>query len=415
MAFIKTAKQVEATDLMQQAIYSMLFGGSRSGKTFIYCRNLFLRAAKTKSRHAIFRLRFNHAKLSLWYDTIPKMLELCFPGMPVHENKSDWFYELPDNGSQIWIGGFDDKERVEKILGNEYSTIYGNECSQINYDTILTAKTRLAETSGLVNRFWFDCNPPSSKHWTYKVFIEHIDPLSGKKLDPAKYVSLLMNPTDNRDNLPEGYIDEILDGLPKRQRDRFLLGQFLTDIEGALWTQEMISTAQIADFGESIKTVVAIDPAVTNEKDSDETGIIVCSIDKEKRGRVEKDYTLKTSPDKWAQAAINAYHRHDANYIVAEVNQGGDMVKTIINQIDPNIKVKNVRASKGKFSRAEPVSALYERGLVSHAEGLELMESEMMEYVPETSKKSPNHLDAVVWGLTDLMLGRNKGIRIRSL
>lgn len=414
MGFIKTPKQIEATDLMQASIYSMLFGGSRSGKTFIYCRNIFLRAAKTKSRHAIFRLRFNHAKLSLWYDTIPKMLSLCFPDMPVIENKSDWFYELPSNGSQVWIGGFDDKERVEKILGNEYSTIYANECSQIKYETILTAKTRLAENSGLFNRFWFDCNPPSSKHWTYKLFIEHVDPVSGKKVDPKKYLSLLMNPADNKQNLPEGYIEEILDGLPKRQRDRFLLGLFLTDIDGALWTQEMVSRAQVADHSEPIKTVISVDPAVTSNEDSDETGIMVCSIDAKGRGRVEKDYTIKASPEKWAQSAINAYYKHDANYIVAEVNQGGDMVKTIINQIDRGIKVKNLRASKGKFSRAEPVSALYEQGLVSHAPGLELLESEMMEYVPETSKRSPDRLDSAVWGITELMLGK-KELNVRTL
>jgi PBSX family phage terminase large subunit len=386
----------------------MFYGGSRSGKTFIALWAIIFRALKKKSRHAIFRFRFNHVKTSIWYDTLPKVLQICYPGLPVKENKSDWFIEF-ENGSQIWFGGFDDKERVEKILGNEYSTLYANECSQISYQAILVALTRLAEDSGLTPKFLYDCNPPSKKHWTYKLFIDGKEPESGKPIKKENYGVILMNPKDNESNLPKGYIENILENLPKKQRDRFLKGLFLTDTEGALWSFDMISKAQLLEIKDISKTIIAVDPAVTSNEDSSETGITAISLSDDKQSAlVEADYSLIASPNTWAQAAVNAYHKHEAAYIVAEVNQGGDLVESVINNIDPTIKVKKVRASKGKFARAEPVAQLYEKNKIAHAPGLDLLENQLSEYVPLTAKKSPDRLDSLVWGITDLMLNKKQ-------
>ena len=126
--FVKTPKQCEAVRLMgDDPKYTLLYGGSRSGKSFIIIRQIIIRALKEAgSRHLIVRFAFNHAKQSLWHDTIPKVLALCFPGVKPVLNKSDWFIEFP-NKSQIWVGGLDDKERTEKVLGNEYCTIFVNE------------------------------------------------------------------------------------------------------------------------------------------------------------------------------------------------------------------------------------------------------------------------------------------------
>nr|WP_234895083.1 phage terminase large subunit [Sinorhizobium meliloti] len=123
----------------------MLRGGSRSGKTFVLCRALIQRAINAPgSRHVIFRFRFNHAKTSVWSDTLPKVLALCFPSVRVRFDKTDFYVELP-NGSQIWIASLDDKERVEKILGQEYATLYFNESSQIPWASVETAMSRLAQ------------------------------------------------------------------------------------------------------------------------------------------------------------------------------------------------------------------------------------------------------------------------------
>ena len=254
--FKKTPKQVEACEGLNNHTHTLLYGGSRSGKTTIIVRNVILRALKKPSRHLIARYRFNHAKQSLWYDTIPKVFRMCFPGVKFKENKADWFITIylgtyDDEGNQhtseIWLGGVDDKERVEKILGNEYSTIYLNECSQIEYDAVTMLRTRLAETSGLKLRFYYDCNPPGKKHWTYKEFVEKLIPKT-KEPSPLKSTKyILLNPKDNVTNLPPEYI-EILESLPQRQRERFLDGKFLSDIEGALWTDQQLSDARCLEI-----------------------------------------------------------------------------------------------------------------------------------------------------------------------
>lgn len=406
--FKKTPRQNDACQMLNSHTHGLLFGGSRSGKTTIIVRNIFVRAMKCPSRHLIARFRFNHVKTSVWYDTIPKVHRMCFPNVTLKYNKSDWFITVPCVGggeSQIWIGGVDDNERVEKILGNEYSTIYTNECSQLNYGAISMLRTRLAENSGLDLKFYYDLNPSGKKHWTYQEFIEGVIPGTKQKhnLDCGH---LILNPYDNQDNLPTEYLN-ILENLPPKERRRFLEGKFMSDIEGALWTQEMIDLAHAQDYGTAVKTVIAVDPAVTNNPDSDETGIAVCSIDDKGKGILEEDLSGKYSTTEWARKVVKAYHDYNANEVVVEVNQGGDLVEDALKSVEPNLPIVKVRASKGKFSRAEPVAALYYEGKIAHAKTFHELELQQTEYVPHNSKRSPDRLDAVVWGFTHLMLREN--------
>lgn len=231
-SFKKTDKQKEASKIIKsQATNVMLYGGSRSGKTFMIIYAIIVRASKAKSRHLILRLNFNHVKTSIWLDTLPKVLKLCFPDCGAIPNKTDYYYTFP-NGSEIWVAGLDDEKRVEKILGKEYSTIFFNECSQIPYKSIGIAKTRLAEKSELKKKLFYDENPPSKKHWSYWLFIKGLDPEENQPIDTSKYVSMLMNPRDNLDNIDPEYIDEILSQLPEKQRLRFEEGQFVDDYDG---------------------------------------------------------------------------------------------------------------------------------------------------------------------------------------
>jgi len=146
-------------------------GGSRSGKTFFIVRAIMTRALRGDgSRHAILRHRANAARQSIWLDTLPNVNRICFPDFPFVEHRQDGFWEGP-NGSQIWVGGLDDKDRVEKILGNEYSTIFLNECSQISYASALLVRTRLAQSvPGLTQRMYYDLNPVGKMHWTNVLF-----------------------------------------------------------------------------------------------------------------------------------------------------------------------------------------------------------------------------------------------------
>jgi len=195
--FKKTIKQEEATRVLASPVTNiMCYGGSGSGKTFLLMRCLIIRALKLKSRHIIFRQAFSHIKSSIWYNSFPEVMSKCFPEMTkdVHywENKTDWFITF-DNGSEIWFGGLDDKDRTEKVLGNEYSTIYVNECSMVSYNSVLLVRTRLRQSSGLKLKLYYDCNPPDKKHWTYSLFIEKKDPMGTAKIKNSDdYAFVLM-------------------------------------------------------------------------------------------------------------------------------------------------------------------------------------------------------------------------------
>lgn len=196
-----------------------------------------------------------------------------------------------------------------------------------------------------------------------------------------------------------------------------LHGEILDDVVGALWTWVMIEAHRCALPTEGAsRTVVAIDPSITAEEDSDETGIVAATrydattpfpkanlIDGEAvdHAFVVADRSGRYSPRDWAREAIELYHDLKADRIVAEKNQGGDMVAATIRSVDPNVPISLVWASKGKRTRAEPISALYEQGRVHHVEPFPELESEMTSWVP--GEDSPSRMDALVWSLTDLM------------
>lgn len=176
--------------------------------------------------------------------------------------------------------------------------------------------------------------------------------------------------------------------------------------EGALWNEGMISAAHAMNIHRELaRTVVAIDPQATNSDESDETGIAVASSyggGDERQYSVDADYSGKYSPNGWATKAMEAYKTHDADAIVIETNQGGDMAEDTLKNAGFKGRIIRVHASKGKYARAEPISALYAQGRVAHRGSLYVMENQMMEYVPSTAKKSPDRLDALVWALTEL-------------
>jgi predicted phage terminase large subunit-like protein len=157
------------------------------------------------------------------------------------------------------------------------------------------------------------------------------------------------------------------------------------------------------------RIVVSIDPAISSHEGSDETGIIVAGRDERGHGWVLEDLSGKYQPHEWARTAIGAYGRHSADRIVAEVNQGGDMVENTIRTIDPNVPFTAVHASRGKFTRAEPVAALYEQGKVHHVGNFPQLEDQMTSFVPDIDRGkmgSPDRLDALVWALTELCVER---------
>jgi len=348
-------------------------------------------------------------------------MKICFPHLKENVdwklNKSDWFVSIKNSEgtwSQIWFGGIDDKERSEKVLGNEYSTIHANECSQISYDAITTLRTRLAEKSGLKLKFYYDLNPCGKSHWSYKEFVEKIVPETKGEKSHLDTGWIVMNPTDNEDNLDQDYIND-LKLLPSRKKERFFDGNYLSDVEGALWKDKEIVDARCKKHSDPIRTVVAVDPTVSNDPDSDECGIVIAGIDEHGTGIVIEDRSEVLTTKQWAQCAVNSYHEFSCACIVAEKNNGGELVKDAIKAIDPLIPVKLVWAAKGKFARAEPVQELYELGKVAHEDIFVDLDAQLTEWVPHLSKKSPDRLDALVWALTFLMLKVKSAATARQL
>jgi len=180
-----------------------------------------------------------------------------------------------------------------------------------------------------------------------------------------------------------------------------LYAEIIDAYEGALWKPELIEEARVKDKPTMSRIIVAIDPAVTNNPDSDETGIIVV-------GKANNEYYVlddvsgKHSPDAWARKAINAYYDWEADLIVAEVNNGGDLVEKMLRISDDNISYRSVRATRGKILRAEPVAALYEQRRVHHVGVYPQLEEQMCSYTGEANSGSPDRLDALVWAITEL-------------
>lgn len=417
MSFKFTAKQLEAQHVLAgDAKHIMLFGGSRSGKTFQLVRSVIARAIKAPdSRHAIFRFRFNALRASIIEDTFPKVMRLCFPQVTFKMDKEAWFATFP-NGAQIWFGGLDDKERTEKILGMEFVTIYLNECSQISYDSRNLVITRLAQqveqvidgnASPLKPRVYYDENPPSKGHWTYRLFIQKVDPETRQTVrNPSDYAWFKINPHDNAENLAGDYI-ETLESMSARMRRRFLDGEFGDDTPGALFRDEDIEKWRAEEVPEMVRVVVAVDPSGSGDEDNadnDAIGIVVAGLGKDGNAYVLEDCTVKAGPATWGAIATGAYDRHEADIVVGEINYGGAMVNAVIQAARPRTPFKQVTASRRKTVRAEPFSSLYEQGKVRHVGRFNDLEDELTGFTTYgyMGQGSPNRADALIWALAEL-------------
>lgn len=213
----------------------LIFGGSRSGKTFFFVWCIVIRAIKYPgSRHLIYRLRFKDAINSIWLETLPKVIGLMGITAHVKTNAQRCVMTFP-NGSEIWTAGVDDARFTDSVLGKEYATVYANEASQIPYATILKVRTRLAQKiEGCAAREFVDLNPVGVGHWTFKEFVEGIDPISSQPGSPvsianhSRYAHMQMNPQGNLKNLDQYYL-ESLESMPESMRKRFYLGEYARD------------------------------------------------------------------------------------------------------------------------------------------------------------------------------------------
>jgi phage terminase large subunit-like protein len=231
-------------------------------------------------------------------------------------------------------------------------------------------------------------------------------------------------------NLPPAFIQQIIRRYEGTRLGRQELeAELLDDVPGALWTREAIERGRAGPDAplDLTRVVVAVDPAVTSGEDSDETGIVIAGKDDSGHGWVLADLSGRYMPTDWARRAIAAYREHRADRVVAEVNQGGEMVEATLRMIDPEVSFAAVRASRGKIARAEPVAALYEQGRIHHVGTFPQLEDQMCAFTADPvsghgagfdrsmAGYSPDRVDALVWALSALLVEPIKGQGIYDL
>lgn len=401
-----------------------IYGGGRSGKTTFFVYNIFLRAiVAPRTRHAIIRDTHSSMLSSIFNGTIQKLLSFdnlkWIKEAGFSRNTQQLSIKL-SNGSEIMCFGLNTEAAVERILGNEFSTIYCNECSSLDFSRIETIiGSRLAEKSTLTNRVFYDFNPPYKTHWTYKYFVEKKHPITGRELYfKEDFFVTKLNPIDNLTNISDTYLKD-LEGIGGKQYQRFAVGEFQDEAEGALWNWDMIHKAndhnlngyRVDDIrGKMQKVVIGVDPAITGT--GDETGIVVCGHDGE-RYYVLDDFSkqFESTTQEVVNRVVFLYNKWQANAVVVETNQGGQWITDIIQKHKPNMLVQSVRARFGKLTRAEPIASLYSQMLVYHIqyyqrqadqenkENLKHLENQLLTFAGHKAGKSPDRMDALVYAM----------------
>ncbi len=223
----------------------------------------------------------------------------------------------------------------------------------------------------------------------------------------------------NIGNLAPGFLESIVGRYAGTRLGRQELdGELIEDRADALWRRDLIERARVASAPELLRIVVAIDPPASSKRGADACGLVVAGVAADGQAHVLEDATLcEVQPARWARAAIALYHKHQADCLIAEVNQGGEMVARVLAEVEPGVPVRSVRATRGKWLRAEPVAALYEQGRVHHVGAFPALEDELCDFGLDglSSGRSPDRLDALVWALTALCLGRGGEPKVRRV
>lgn len=382
--------------LYNRSRHLSLKGGRGSGKShFVVIKLLFRILTERNHKVLVVRQTYNSHRDST-YALIKSYLEKWNLLQIAHCTTNPLRISLPDFGSEFIFKGLDD---AEKTKGLDCSIIWFEECHEVkqeeDYDEVNQNLRIESDYKQTISSF----NPINRKHWLKSKFFDNT---------PS---NVTVHHSTWRDNifLDDDLISDIVNSRRAKVND---LGLWGGDIEGALWNETLIDPYRIFQIPDNLqRIVVAIDPSVTNKSSSDECGIIVAGKDHAGKGYLLEDISGKYSPNEWANKAINAYQKYSADRIVAETNNGGDLVETVIRSINPSVSFKKVHASRGKVTRAEPVVSLYERGLIHHCGRFFDLETQMCEYVP-ASNDSPDRMDAMVWAFTDLMIQKKEFVLV---
>ena len=376
--------------------YFLITGGRGSGKS--YTVNLFLLNLTYEVGHIILFTRWTMTSAHI--SIIPEFLDK----IEVMNLQAD--FEITQNeiinkrtGSKILFRGIKTSQgtataNLKSISG--VTTWVLDEAEELVDENVFDRIDLSIRTKETPNRVILVMNPSFKSHWIYQRWIS-------KSISDTTYIHTTY--LHNKRNLSQSFIEQaerVKESNISRYNHLFI-GDWLDDAEGLLWNRVMIDRCRINQRPELVRIVVSIDPAVTASLESDETGITVLGKDSEGRGYLLEDLSGKYSPNEWSKVATQAVKNWNADCIVAEKNQGGDMVESMIRQHDKLTRVILVTATKGKYVRAEPVYSMYEQNKVFHVGTFPILERQMISFDPEKGK-SPDRVDALVWGFTELLM-----------
>jgi phage terminase large subunit-like protein len=376
--------------------YHVITGGRGSGKSFTV--NLFLLNLTFLEGHIILFTRWTMTSAHI--SIIPEFLDKI-DTLNLHKDFEVTKDEIINikTGSKIIFRGIKTSSGVntanlKSIAG--VTTWVLDEAEELVDENIFDKVDLSIRAKNKPNRVMLIMNPSFKSHWIYNRFVK-------QQTDNCTYIHTTYQ--DNKRNLSESFIEQA-DRVKKENLHRYehlFLGKWLDDAEGLLWSRPLLEKSKIVAKPILDRIVVAIDPATTANLDSDETGIVVLGKDSNGKGYVLEDLSGKYSPNEWAKVASQAFNNWDADCIVAEKNQGGDMVESVLRAQNATARIKLVTATKGKYVRAEPIYSLYEQNRIFHVGSFPILEKQMITFDPDKGK-SPDRVDALVWGFTELML-----------
>ena len=361
----------------------LYLAGRGFGKTFAGAANTIIQAlAGKKQRIAIIAPTYGDlVKVCLQGES--GLLGLLPPSLIVNYDKQDQVIDL-FNGTRIegYTG-----ERPSRLRGPQFSFAWIDELAAMMYQQDVFDMLSFGLRLGDHPQCLITTTPRPTK------LIKQLN----------KDAEVIRGSTyENKDNLASSFIKAIEDRyagtrLGRQESD----AEIIEDVDGALWNYSMID---YADPPEQLKRIViGVDPAVTKTASSDETGIVVAAQAHDETIYILEDASFKGTPREWALKVANLYDVYKADRIITEVNQGGDMVRSVLSSVRANLPITEVRATRGKYVRAEPVASLYEQGRVKHKKPMPILEEQMTNFTGASSDSSPDRLDALVWALTDLM------------
>jgi PBSX family phage terminase large subunit len=379
--------------------YYLITGGRGSAKSF-HISTFLLNLTYEKGHVILFtRWTLTSAYISIIPEFIEK-IELLDKGNDFEVTQTEITNRL--TGSKIIFRGIKTSQgtataNLKSISG--VTTFVLDEAEELVDEDVFDRIDLSIRAKDKPNRVIMVMNPSYKSHWIYKRFIEK------EKLSNTSYIHTTY--LDNKLNLSESFLEQA-ERTRKSNIVRYnhlFLGDWLDDAEGLLWDKQLIDRFRVGSKPLLKRIIIAIDPAATSNMESDETGIVVLGLDANDKGYVLEDLSGKFSPNEWGVIASQAVKNWNADCIVAEKNQGGDMVEAVLRQHDKRTRIKLVTATKGKFVRAEPVYAQYERGNVFHVGNFPILEKQMITFDPDKGK-SPDRVDALVWGFTELLVNK---------